>query len=58
MIPEVRLNCMEAFEVKVDSPIKPAPKRILDLIDLSSDSTSGPEKRSMLSTWDGDSLVF
>ncbi|KAI4535228.1 hypothetical protein MJG53_012933 [Ovis ammon polii x Ovis aries] len=58
VIPEVRLNCMEAFEVKVDSPIKPAPKEDLDLIDLSSDSTSGPEKRSMLSTSDSDSLVF
>lgn len=58
VIPEVRLNCMEAFEVKVDSPMKPAPKEDLDLIDLSSDSTSGPEKRSMLSTSDSDSLVF
>ncbi|XP_061251140.1 protein unc-79 homolog isoform X5 [Bos javanicus] len=58
VIPEVRLNCMEVFEVKVDSPIKPAPKEDLDLIDLSSDSTSGPEKRSMLSTSDSDSLVF
>ncbi|KAB1277802.1 Protein unc-79-like protein [Camelus dromedarius] len=58
VIPEVRLNCMETFEVKVDSPIKPAPKEDLDLIDLSSDSTSGPEKHSMLSTSDSDSLVF
>nr|XP_020731618.1 protein unc-79 homolog isoform X8 [Odocoileus virginianus texanus] len=58
VIPEVRLNCMEAFEVKVDSPIKPAPKEDLDLIDLSSDSTSGPEKRSLRSTSDSDSLVF
>lgn len=58
IIPEVRLNCMETFEVKVDSPIKPAPKEDLDLIDLSSDSTSGPEKRSVLSTSDSDSLVF
>ncbi|XP_046936134.1 protein unc-79 homolog [Lynx rufus] len=58
VIPEVRLNCMETFEVKVDSPIKPAPKEDLDLIDLSSDSTSGPEKRSVLSTSDSDSLVF
>ncbi|XP_029807921.1 protein unc-79 homolog isoform X3 [Suricata suricatta] len=58
VIPEVRLNCMETFEVKVDSPGKPAPKEDLDLIDLSSDSTSGPEKRSVLSTSDSDSLVF
>lgn len=58
VIPEVRLNCMETFEVKVDSPIKPAPKEDLDLIDLSSDSASGPEKQSMLSTSDSDSLVF
>ena len=58
VIPEVRLNCMEAFEVKVDSPVKPAPKEDLDLIDLSSDSTSGPEKRSLRSTSDSDSLVF
>lgn len=58
VIPEVRLNCMETFEVKVDSPVKPAPKEDLDLIDLSSDSTSGPEKHSMLSTSDSDSLVF
>lgn len=58
VIPEVRLNCMETFEVKVDSPIKPAPKEDLDLIDLSSDSTSGPEKHSTLSTSDSDSLVF
>ncbi|XP_059771810.1 protein unc-79 homolog isoform X2 [Balaenoptera ricei] len=58
VIPEVRLNCMETFEVKVDSPIKTAPKEDLDLIDLSSDSTSGPEKRSTLSTSDSDSLVF
>uniref|UniRef100_A0A8C9LFG6 Unc-79 homolog, NALCN channel complex subunit n=1 Tax=Pavo cristatus TaxID=9049 RepID=A0A8C9LFG6_PAVCR len=59
VIPEVRLNCMETFEVKVDSPVKPAgPKEDLDLIDLSSDSTSGPEKHSVLSTSDSDSLVF
>uniref|UniRef100_A0A8C9PZI8 Unc-79 homolog, NALCN channel complex subunit n=1 Tax=Spermophilus dauricus TaxID=99837 RepID=A0A8C9PZI8_SPEDA len=58
VIPEVRLNCMETFEVKVDSPVKPAPKEDLDLIDLSSDSTSGPEKHSILSTSDSDSLVF
>ncbi|XP_048655193.1 protein unc-79 homolog isoform X5 [Marmota marmota marmota] len=58
VIPEVRLNCMETLEVKVDSPVKPAPKEDLDLIDLSSDSTSGPEKHSVLSTSDSDSLVF
>ncbi|XP_036061483.1 protein unc-79 homolog isoform X15 [Onychomys torridus] len=58
VIPEVRLNCMETFEVRVDSPGKPAPKEDLDLIDLSSDSTSGPEKHSILSTSDSDSLVF
>ncbi|XP_021567615.1 protein unc-79 homolog, partial [Carlito syrichta] len=58
VIPEVRLNCMETFEVKVDSPLKPAPKEDLDLIDLSSDSTSGPEKHSVFSTSDSDSLVF
>uniref|UniRef100_G1NKF2 Unc-79 homolog, NALCN channel complex subunit n=1 Tax=Meleagris gallopavo TaxID=9103 RepID=G1NKF2_MELGA len=59
VIPEVRLNCMETFEVKVDSPVKPTgPKEDLDLIDLSSDSTSGPEKHSVLSTSDSDSLVF
>ncbi|NXT13248.1 UNC79 protein, partial [Prunella fulvescens] len=59
VIPEVRLNCMETYEVKVDSPVKAAdPKEDLDLIDLSSDSTSGPEKRSVLSTSDSDSLVF
>ncbi|XP_023575453.1 protein unc-79 homolog isoform X3 [Octodon degus] len=58
VIPEVRLNCMETFEVKVDSPVKVAPKEDLDLIDLSSDSTSGPEKHSILSTSDSDSLIF
>lgn len=59
VIPEVRLNCMETYEVKVDSPVKPdGPKEDLDLIDLSSDSTSGPEKHSVLSTSDSDSLVF
>ncbi|XP_044128552.1 protein unc-79 homolog isoform X2 [Bufo gargarizans] len=59
VIPEVRLSCMETFEIKVDSPVKPSsPKEDLDLIDLSSDSTSGPEKQSMLSTSDSDSLVF
>ncbi|XP_053330696.1 protein unc-79 homolog isoform X1 [Spea bombifrons] len=59
VIPEVRLSCMETFEVKVDSPVKPSPPREdLDLIDLSSDSTSGPEKQSILTTSDSDSLVF
>uniref|UniRef100_A0A7M4ENC1 Unc-79 homolog, NALCN channel complex subunit n=1 Tax=Crocodylus porosus TaxID=8502 RepID=A0A7M4ENC1_CROPO len=59
VIPEVRLNCMETYEVKVDSPVKSSvSKEDLDLIDLSSDSTSGPEKRSVLSTSDSDSLVF
>ncbi|XP_029453714.1 protein unc-79 homolog [Rhinatrema bivittatum] len=59
VIPEVRLSCMETFDIKVDSPMKPStPGEDLDLIDLSSDSTSGPEKQSMLSTSDSDSLVF
>ncbi|KAM7164675.1 protein unc-79 homolog isoform 3-T3 [Macrochelys suwanniensis] len=59
VIPEVRLNCMETYEVKVDSPLKrPVFKEDLDLIDLSSDSTSGPDKHSILSTSDSDSLVF
>ncbi|XP_075470590.1 protein unc-79 homolog isoform X5 [Ascaphus truei] len=58
VIPEVRLSCMETFEMKVDSPAKPSPREDLDLIDLSSDSTSGPEKQSILSTSDSDSLVF
>lgn len=59
VIPEVRLNCMETYEVKVDSPVKSSvSKEDLDLIDLSSDSTSGPEKHSVLSTSDSDSLVF
>nr|XP_033809162.1 protein unc-79 homolog [Geotrypetes seraphini] len=59
VIPEVRLSCMETFDVKVDSPVKPpSPREDLDLIDLSSDSTSGPEKQSVLSTSDSDSLVF
>uniref|UniRef100_A0A452I997 Uncharacterized protein n=1 Tax=Gopherus agassizii TaxID=38772 RepID=A0A452I997_9SAUR len=59
VIPEVRLNCIETYEVKVDSPVKPPVlKEDLDLIDLSSDSTSGPDKHSILSTSDSDSLVF
>lgn len=50
---------METYEVKVDSPIKTAgPKEDLDLIDLSSDSTSGPEKHSVVSASDSDSLAF
>ncbi|KAL7992646.1 hypothetical protein Chor_016902 [Crotalus horridus] len=59
IIPEVRLNCMEPYEVIVDSPAKTSPaKEDLDLIDLSSDSTSGPEKQSVVSNSDSDSLVF
>uniref|UniRef100_A0ABM5FBC1 Protein unc-79 homolog isoform X3 n=1 Tax=Pogona vitticeps TaxID=103695 RepID=A0ABM5FBC1_9SAUR len=58
IIPEVRLSCMEPFEVKIDSPAKSPPKEDLDLIDLSSDSTSGPEKQSVVSNSDSDSLVF
>uniref|UniRef100_A0A803SXG5 Unc-79 homolog, NALCN channel complex subunit n=1 Tax=Anolis carolinensis TaxID=28377 RepID=A0A803SXG5_ANOCA len=59
IIPEVRLNCMEPYELIVDSPIKSSPpKEDLDLIDLSSDSTSGPEKQSVVSNSDSDSLVF
>ncbi|KAG8449094.1 hypothetical protein GDO86_015955 [Hymenochirus boettgeri] len=59
VIPEVRLSCMETFEVKIDSPTKPpSPREDLDLIDLSSDSTSGPEKQSILSNSDSDSLIF
>ncbi|KAL8169012.1 UNVERIFIED_CONTAM: Protein unc-79 [Gekko kuhli] len=59
IIPEVRLNCMEPYELKVDSPVKASPpKEDLDLIDLSSDSTSGPEKQSIVSNSDSDSLVF
>ncbi|XP_045144020.1 protein unc-79 homolog isoform X3 [Echinops telfairi] len=58
VIPEVRLNCMETFEVQVDAPGQSAPQEGQDLIDLSSDSTSGPEKQSVASTSDSDSLVF
>lgn len=59
VIPEVRLNCMEPYELKIDSPVKYSPpKEDLDLIDLSSDSTSGPEKQSIVSNSDSDSLVF
>ncbi|KAJ6661828.1 hypothetical protein lerEdw1_012999 [Lerista edwardsae] len=59
VIPEVRLNCMEPYELKIDSPAKCSPpKEDLDLIDLSSDSTTGPEKQSIVSNSDSDSLVF
>lgn len=63
IIPEVRLSCMETFEDKpvgLDSPLA-APaldKDDPDLIDLSSDCTSIPEKHSILSLSDSDSLVF
>ncbi|XP_054989624.1 protein unc-79 homolog isoform X12 [Sorex araneus] len=58
VIPEVRLNCMEPVEAKAGSPGKAVAREDLDLIDLSSESNSGPEKRSVLSTSDSDSLVF
>ncbi|KAM9466038.1 protein unc-79 homolog isoform 1-T1 [Clarias gariepinus] len=66
VIPEVRLSCMETFEDRsagLDSPLvissDPAHgKEEGDLIDLSSDCTSIPEKRSILSLSDSDSLVF
>ncbi|XP_058847508.1 protein unc-79 homolog isoform X1 [Acipenser ruthenus] len=59
VIPEVRLSYMETSEDKVDSPGgHPPSKEDPDLIDLSSDSTSAPEKRSTISTSDSDSLVF
>ncbi|MGH0150872.1 UNVERIFIED_CONTAM: hypothetical protein FKN15_018982 [Acipenser sinensis] len=59
VIPEVRLSYMETSEDKVDSPGGHPPlKEDPDLIDLSSDSTSAPEKRSIISTSDSDSLVF
>ncbi|XP_026867419.2 protein unc-79 homolog isoform X3 [Electrophorus electricus] len=65
VIPEVRLSCMETFEDKssgLDSPLAvlkpPHGKEDGDLIDLSSDCTSIPEKRSILSLSDSDSLVF
>ncbi|KAL0969069.1 hypothetical protein UPYG_G00222270 [Umbra pygmaea] len=63
VIPEVRLSCMETFEDKVDldSPLtggSSADKDDQDLIDLSSDCTSIPEKHSILSMSDSDSLVF
>lgn len=66
VIPEVRLSCMETFEDKsagFDSPLVISSKHAHgkedgDLIDLSSDCTSIPEKRSILSLSDSDSLVF
>lgn len=61
VIPEVRLSCMETFEDKLDqgSLVGSAQgKEDQDLIDLSSDCTSIPEKHSLLSMSDSDSLVF
>uniref|UniRef100_A0AAR2KIR1 Unc-79 homolog, NALCN channel complex subunit n=1 Tax=Pygocentrus nattereri TaxID=42514 RepID=A0AAR2KIR1_PYGNA len=64
VIPEVRLSCMETFEDKstgIDLPlvVSSGPgKEDADLIDLSSDCASIPEKRSILSLSDSDSLVF
>ncbi|XP_043119340.1 protein unc-79 homolog isoform X2 [Puntigrus tetrazona] len=63
IIPEVRLSCMETFEDKpagLDSPRAATmlDKDDADLIDLSSDCTSIPEKHSILSLSDSDSLVF
>lgn len=56
VIPEVRLSCMETFEDKLDQ--SSLGKDDQDLIDLSSDCTSIPEKHSLLSMSDSDSLVF
>ncbi|XP_035235645.1 protein unc-79 homolog isoform X4 [Anguilla anguilla] len=59
VIPEVRLSCMETLEDKLDSPEDTSEaKEDPDLIDLSSDCTSIPEKHSILSMSDSDSLVF
>lgn len=66
IIPEVRLSCMETFDDKDDGPDSPLnvplgplrDKEDPDLIDLSSDCTSIPEKHSILSLSDSDSLVF
>lgn len=61
VIPEVRLSCMETFEDKVDQGSLGGSvqgKEDQDLIDLSSDCTSIPEKHSLLSMSDSDSLVF
>lgn len=61
VIPEVRLSCMETFEDKMDQGSlggSAQGKEDQDLIDLSSDCTSIPEKHSLLSMSDSDSLVF
>ncbi|XP_056249550.1 protein unc-79 homolog isoform X5 [Seriola aureovittata] len=61
VIPEVRLSCMETFDDRLDqgSLVGSAQgKEDQDLIDLSSDCTSIPEKHSLLSMSDSDSLVF
>ncbi|XP_047467537.1 protein unc-79 homolog isoform X5 [Mugil cephalus] len=61
VIPEVRLSCMETFEDKLDQSSllgSVQGKEDQDLIDLSSDCTSIPEKHSLLSMSDSDSLVF
>ncbi|XP_067334805.1 protein unc-79 homolog isoform X15 [Channa argus] len=61
VIPEVRLSCMETFEDKMDQSSLAGSiqeKDDQDLIDLSSDCTSIPEKHSLLSMSDSDSLVF
>lgn len=61
VIPEVRLSCMETFEDKMDQGSlvgSTQGKEDQDLIDLSSDCTSIPEKHSLLSMSDSDSLVF
>lgn len=61
VIPEVRLSCMETFEDKLEQGSlggSAQEKEDQDLIDLSSDCTSIPEKHSLLSMSDSDSLVF
>ncbi|XP_053191312.1 protein unc-79 homolog isoform X2 [Scomber japonicus] len=61
VIPEVRLSCMETFDDKLDQDSLGGSvqgKEDPDLIDLSSDCTSIPEKHSLLSMSDSDSLVF
>lgn len=61
VIPEVRLSCMETSEDKLDLSSlggSAQGKEDQDLIDLSSDCTSIPEKHSLLSMSDNDSLVF
>uniref|UniRef100_A0A3P9BMH1 Unc-79 homolog, NALCN channel complex subunit n=1 Tax=Maylandia zebra TaxID=106582 RepID=A0A3P9BMH1_9CICH len=61
VIPEVRLSCMETFDDKTDQDSLEGSaqgKDDQDLIDLSSDCTSIPEKHSLLSMSDSDSLVF